>query len=190
MKSRRLMSDIGASSRLRDTGHDTTKWPAPARAELAHAIKGDYGHPGSPDQRNERPALPYGFPDYIMGKRVPRFHRLSADYRPRRRGRETPVPQRVPRGGNHNKKLRKIGPRMPNSMPQSFLVVNGAWMARAGHEPARNRPLTRNQRQNQPAGKPPRRGRRARRMRAWELARRTGEPLAGTHRLGHSGRGE
>src|SRR5262249_31909725 len=42
------------------------------------------------------------------------------------------TPLAMPVAVNTNKKLRKIGPRMPNSMPQSFLVVNGALMARAG----------------------------------------------------------
>src|SRR5262249_18456687 len=106
------------------------------------------------------------------------------------------TPLAMPVAVNTNKKLRKIGPRTPNSMPQSFLVVNGALMARAGmaragHEPARNRPLTRNHRQNQPAGKPPGRGRRARRMRAWELARRTdGRAPCGDSPAGALRRGE
>src|SRR5262245_61128809 len=47
----------------------------------------------------------------------------------------------MPVAVNTNKKLRKIGPRTPNRMPQSSLVVNGAFVAVAGHEP-RNRPLT------------------------------------------------
>src|SRR6266446_2543181 len=118
----------------------------------------------------------------------------------------------MPVAVNTNKKLRKIGPRTPNSMPQSFLVVNGALMAglpTSAPQPAVNpQPSTKSGRWQGP----PRTGRRAPSLRLMPAAtfhapgkdmggareahagvgtRGPGcEPLAGTHRLGHSGQRE
>src|SRR5437870_286409 len=129
----------------------------------------------------------------------------------------------MPVAVNTNKKLRKIGPRTPNSMPQSFLVVNGALMAGAPHErpqPAVNpQPSTksacwqgpprthratralvaRGARRDLPGASHAHRwrcageryGAGAREAHAGVGTRGPGcEPLAGTHRLGHSGQRE